>query len=102
MDNIAETSQENDVQLWEGFIYLSFFIFANLFVLPNMPEQVRFHYYPVEMLIYGTIGIFSGIAVYRIVKDSAEWLKITIVSVLYGLILIRLIIHWELFTVMGN
>ncbi len=101
MENASD--QQENYNLWEGFIYLSFWIFANLFVLPNMPKTLTLnYYYPVSLIIYGTIGVFTGILVFRVIKDNSNLIKIAMLSIMYGLILYQLITHFEAFTKPGN
>lgn len=87
-------------QMWEGMFYLSFFILATLVVIPNLPKQYTFNlYYPIAMVIYGSIGVFAGIGVYRLVKHTGDWLKWGIVIAIYTAVIYQLITHVERFAV---
>lgn len=90
------------MNFWGPFTYLAFFIFFNLVLLPYTPKKVRMNNYDIEMIIYGMAGIFTGIVVYHILRNTPSWVKFGLVAILYGIILVRLIIYWKIFTVPGN
>jgi hypothetical protein len=104
MENtINQAEQKNEpVNFWGPFIYMAFFIFFNLVLLPNAPKKIRMNNYDIEIILYGMAGIFTGILVYRIIRNTPSWFKFILVAVLYGIILVRLITHWKIFTVPGN
>lgn len=104
MENtISNTEQKNEpIQFWGPFTYLTFFIFFNLILLPYAPKKIRLHNYDIEMILYGAAGIFTGIVVYRIIKNTPVWFKFLLIGGMYAVILARLIIEWKLFTVPGN
>lgn len=87
-------------QMWDGLYYLSFYIFFILFVIPNLPKSLTLNgYYPIAMVIYGTIGVFTGIGVYRLVRNASEKLKWVILIVLYILVVYQLLTHVDRFMV---
>lgn len=104
MENNINTIENKNtpIEFWGPFIYLTFFIFFNLVLLPNANPAIRLNNYDIEIIIYGAVGIFVGIFVYRLIKNTPNWFKFIFVAVLYAMILIRLILHWKLFTVPGN
>jgi hypothetical protein len=86
--------------VWEGLYYLTFFIFATLFVIPNLGKTLTFGYYfPVAMLIYGTAGTFVGIWVFALVRNRPVWLKTSILVLLLGLVMFQLVTHIDRFSI---
>jgi hypothetical protein len=100
--HVPKESTNEPVQFWGPFIYLAFFIFFNLVLLPEAPAKIRMRNYDIEMIVYGAAGIFTGMLIYRIIKNTPTWVKLLLVCAVYGIILIRLIDEWRIFTVPGN
>ncbi|MBC8045665.1 MAG: hypothetical protein H7Y00_02620 [Fimbriimonadaceae bacterium] len=111
--NSAEEIKNEPINFWGPFTYMTFFIFFNLIILPNIdmwlhklfPSKnihIRMNNYDIEMILYGSAGIFTGIIVYRIIQNTPSWFKFILIGGMYGIILGRLIIEWKLFTVPGN
>ena len=87
-------------QMWEGLYYLSFFIFFILVVIPRLPAALTLNaYYPIAMAVYGTIGVFTGIGVYRLVRNASDTLKWSIITVIYIAVVYQLLTHVERFMV---
>jgi len=85
---------------WQGFFYLSFFIFANIVLIPYTPKSWSFgRYYPVAMIFYGGAGLLLGMIAYRLLKDAPGWVKTVIVTTLYAIILYYLMDNIERFTI---
>lgn len=102
-NNSVSTEQENEpIEFWEPFTYLAFFIFFNLVLLPNAPKQIRMNDYDIEIILYGAAGVVAGLIVYRFIRNTPSWFKFALVGGMYAIILLRLILHWKLFTVPGN
>jgi hypothetical protein len=100
MENKEANNGVDWSQMWEGLYYLSFFILATLVVIPNMGKTLTLgYYYPVAMLIYGTIGVFVGIFVYRLVQNAAAWLKMGIIVAIYVAVFYQLLTHLDRFTI---
>lgn len=87
-------------QMWEGMYYLSFFIFATLVVIPNLGKDLTFgYYYPIAMIIYGAVGVFIGIGVYRLVRNTPLIIRWGIIIAIYVLVFYQLITHVDRFTI---
>jgi len=87
-------------QMWEGVYYLSFFVFSTLIVIPNLGKDLTLgYYYPIAMLIYGTIGVFTGIGVYKLVKNAPVSIRWSIIIAIYISVFYQLITHVERFTI---
>ncbi len=84
---------------WEGFYYLSFFIFFNIVLIPYTPKSWSFdRYYPIALITYGFAGVLCGIFAFRLVKNAPGWLKFAIMAVLYGIMLFYLFDNVHRFT----
>ncbi|KRP08167.1 MAG: hypothetical protein ABR95_10040 [Sphingobacteriales bacterium BACL12 MAG-120813-bin55] len=100
MENKGENSRVDWSHMWEGLYYLSFFILATLVVIPNLGKTLTLgYYYPVAMLIYGTIGVLAGIFVYRLVQHAAAWIKMGIIVAIYLAVFYQLLTHLDRFTI---
>jgi branched-subunit amino acid ABC-type transport system permease component len=98
-DNTEEQEYTPNM-FWEGFFYLTFFIFANIVLIPYTPKSWSFgRYYPVAMIIYGAAGLAAGMIAYRLLKNAPNWVKATIVSILYAIIIFYLVDNIERFTI---
>ncbi|HAE13733.1 MAG: hypothetical protein H6548_10260 [Chitinophagales bacterium] len=97
----TETAQRPDwSDMWEGLYYLSFFIFATLVVIPNLGKTLTFGYdFRIAMIPYGTIGVFAGMGVYRLVRNAPVWLKMGIILLIYAAVMYQLITHVDRFTI---
>lgn len=85
---------------WEGFYFLSFFIFFNIVLIPYAPKSLTLNeYYPVAMIFFGLAGLGTGRIAYLIMKNWPQWTKFMLHVVLYGIILLYLIDNIEKFTV---
>ncbi|MBK6731149.1 MAG: hypothetical protein IPG60_09325 [Bacteroidetes bacterium] len=84
-----------------GWSLLSlFFYFFILVVIPNLPKSLTLNgYYPIAMVIYGTIGVFTGIGVFRLVRNASDKIKWVIIIVLYVLVVYQLLSHVDRFMV---
>lgn len=86
--------------LWEGYIYLAFFVFFCIFLIPNTPKSWSFdRYYPIALITYGAVGIFTGRVAYLITRNMPGWVKAAMVGVLYSLVIYYLVTHIEKFSV---
>jgi len=98
-----EEQEYHPNMFWEGFFYLSFFIFANIVLIPYTPKKLSFlsfnGYYPLAMITYGLGGLFAGMLVFRLVKNAPSWVKFTIVAVIYATILYYLVDNIERFMI---
>jgi hypothetical protein len=99
-----EQSQEYHPNMfWGGFFYLTFFIFFNIVLIPYTPKKLSFltfdGYYPVAMIIYGLAGLFTGMLMFKLLKNAPNWVKLALVSVLYAIILYYLVDNIERFQI---
>lgn len=86
--------------LWEGFIYLAFFTFFCIYLIPNTPKAWSFdRYYPVAMITYGLAGMLTGRVVYVITRKTPWWVKTAIVGVLYAFVIYYLVTHVDRFSI---
>ena len=95
--------QEQEYQpnmFWEGFFYLTFFIFANIVLIPYTPKSWSFgRFYPIAMITYGLAGLLTGMIMFRLLKNAPNWLKFAVVAVLYAIILYYLVDNIERFMI---
>ncbi len=104
MEPVAPTPQSQPKQdpnlFWEGFYFLTFFIFFNIVLIPYAPKSLTFdQYYPVAMIFFGGTGLLVGRGCYLVMKNWPEWTKFTLHAVLYLIILYYLIDNIEKFTI---
>lgn len=99
--NTPQAQPKQDANLfWEGFYFLSFFIFFNIVLIPCAPKALTFNqYYPVAMILFGGAGLLTGRGCYLIMKNWPQWTKFTLHAALYIIILIYLINNIEKFTI---
>ena len=84
---------------WEGFFYLSFFIFTNIVLIPYTPKSWSFgRYYPIALITYGAVGVVAGLITFRIVKNAPNWVKFGIMAILYIIMLAYLLTNVHRFT----
>ena len=99
--NQPEQDHKHDPNLfWEGFFYLSFFVFFDIVVIPYAPKSITFdQYYPLAMILVGGAGQFIGMLAFRIMKNWPSIIKFALFVVMYGIILWYLIENIQKFTV---
>ena len=51
------------------------------------------------MIPYGTIGVFAGMGVYRLVRNAPVWLKWGSFCSFYAAVMYQLITHVDRFTI---
>lgn len=92
--------EHNPNMFWEGFYFLSFFIFFNIVLIPYAPKSLTFNqYYPIAMIIFGGAGLITGRVCYLIMKNWPQWTKFSLHVVLYGIILFYLVENIQKFTI---
>lgn len=95
-----QQQQHNPNLFWEGFFYLSFFVFFDIVVIPYAPKSITFdQYYPLAMVIVGGAGLFVGMLAFRVMKNWPNFIKAGLFVVMYGIILWYLIENINKFTV---
>lgn len=96
----APESRHDPNLFWEGFYFLSFFIFFNVVLIPYAPKSLTLNqYYPVAMLFFGGTGLLVGRGAYLLMKRWPEWTKFLLHCVIYGIILVYLVANIQKFTV---
>jgi len=77
---------------WEGFFYLSFFVFFCIVLIPYTPKALSFdRYYPLALITYGIVGLISGAIAYKLLKNAASWVKFVVMAILYIVMIYYLI-----------
>jgi Ca2+/Na+ antiporter len=88
---------------WEGMTCLTCYVFSCLFIMPNMhAHDKKYNFdaaFGTEGILFGFAGAIAGLLVYRIIRNRPNWLKLTVILVMYACILFQLISHAERFTV---
>jgi len=86
--------------LWEGYMYLAFFVFFCIYLIPNTPRSWSFgRYYPIAMITYGAAGVLVGRIAYIVTRKMPWWVKTAIVGILYALVIYYLLTHVHKFSV---
>lgn len=104
MDNnqpkIQEEQKFQPNMFWEGFYYLTFFVFFCIVLIPYTPKALSFdRYYPLALITYGLVGLICGVIAYKILKNAPSWLKFAVVAVLYIVMIYYLIDNMHHFAI---
>lgn len=95
-----EEQPYNPNMFWQGFYYLSFFVFFCIVLIPNTPKSLSFdRYYPLALISYGLVGLACGMLAYRIMRNTAAWMKFAVVAILYIFLLYYLIDNLHKFAI---
>lgn len=91
-EELQEEQPFHPNMFWEGFIYLSFFVFFCIVLIPYTPKSLSFdRYYPLALITYGVVGLICGVFAYKLLKNAASWMKFAVVAVLYAIMIYYLI-----------
>ncbi len=96
MENKQPEPQEEQVfqpnMFWEGFYYLTFFVFFCIVLIPYTPKALSFdRYYPLALITYGIVGLIFGAIAFKFLKNAPSWLKFTVVAILYAILIYYLV-----------
>lgn len=99
----TEPQEEQSFQpnmFWEGFYYLSFFVFFCIVLIPYTPKALSFdRYYPLALITYGLAGLICGAVAFRILKNAPPWMKFSVVAILYIILIYYLIDNMHHFAI---
>jgi uncharacterized membrane protein len=85
---------------WEGFYYLSFFIFFIIFLIPYAPKTITFDgNYKIAMIPFGIAGVLTGRVAFLLTRNMPSWVKVALMAVVYACLLYYLFTNVGRFTV---
>lgn len=85
---------------WEGFYYLSFFVFFIIVLIPYAPKSITFdQYYPIAMIPFGIAGFLCGAITFRILKNTSSKVKFAVMAILYAVLIYYLLTNIQNFSV---